>query len=57
MKRSRLIVLFRKKGWYLSRHGSNHDIWTNGKFKEPIPRHSRINEYLAKDLISKHDLE
>ncbi|ATU69493.1 type II toxin-antitoxin system HicA family toxin [Levilactobacillus brevis] len=57
MKRNRLLKLFSKNGWYLYRHGGNHDIWTNGKLKEQIPRHPDINERLAKGLIKKHGLK
>ncbi|MCT2881361.1 type II toxin-antitoxin system HicA family toxin [Lentilactobacillus buchneri] len=56
MKRKRLLQLFERHGWYLYRHGGNHDIWTNGKEKEIIPRHPNINEWLARDLIRKHQL-
>lgn len=56
MKRKRLLQLFKRHGWYLYRHGGNHDIWTNGKEKEVIPRHPNIDEWLARDLIRKHQL-
>lgn len=51
MKRNQLIKLLKKNGWYLARNGVNHDIYTNGKTTEPIPRHSEINEILAKAII------
>ncbi|GAA3192272.1 type II toxin-antitoxin system HicA family toxin [Lentilactobacillus kefiri] len=57
MKRKYLLKLFTHGGWYLYRHGGNHDIWTNGKDKEVIPRHPDINEFLARDLIRKHHLK
>lgn len=56
MKRRKLIKLLEKKGWYLKRNGGNHDIYTNGIQLEPIPRHSEINERLAKEIIRKHEL-
>lgn len=41
MKVSELQKLLKKNGCYISRHGSNHDIWyspiTNKQF--PVPRH------------------
>jgi mRNA interferase HicA len=40
-------------GWWLDRHGSNHDIWTNGEVSEPIPRHPEINEMLSKKILKK----
>jgi len=38
-------------GWWLERHGGNHDIWTNGEISNQLPRHSEINEFLAKSII------
>ena len=43
MKRRELIKRLEDKGWYLKRHGAEHDIYTNGKQSEPIPRHPDIN--------------
>lgn len=57
VQRFKLERLFKKKGWYLLRHGSNHDIWTNGTNKEQIPRHPEINERLARHFIDKHQLK
>jgi len=57
MNQKRLLKLLSKKGWYLYRHGNNHDIWTNGIEKEQIPRHREINELLAKSIIKKHHLD
>ena len=42
-----------KCGWWLERHGGNHDIWTNGEFKIPIPRHKEVNELTAKSIIKR----
>ncbi|MDE5779168.1 MAG: type II toxin-antitoxin system HicA family toxin [Lachnospiraceae bacterium] len=48
MKVSELIKILKKNGCYISRHGSNHDIWhsdiTGKDF--PVPRHS------AKEIAS-----
>ncbi len=38
-------------GWWIERHGGNHDIWTNGEVKIPVPRHKEINELTAKSII------
>ena len=57
MKRRDLIKLFEQNGWYFLRDGGRHDIYTNGKESEPIPRHKEINEKLAKSLIRKHGLK
>lgn len=57
MKRIDLIKLLVKNSWYLKRNGGNHDIYTNGKDIEPIPRHTEINDKLAKGIIKKLDLK
>ena len=53
MKRKDLEKKLAKYGWKFLRHGSNHDIWTNGFDQEPIPRHNEINEILAKKILNK----
>ena len=53
MKRRDLVKLLEENGWHLKRNGSNHDLYTNGESVEPIPRHSEINEMLAKAIIKK----
>ena len=53
MKRRELLKLFTNAGWYFLRNGANHDIYTNGKYNVPIPRHPDINEVLARALIKK----
>lgn len=53
MKRRELIKRLEDKGWYLKRHGAEHDIYTNGKQSEPIPRHPDINERLARSIIKR----
>lgn len=57
MKRRDLIKKLTKAGWYQKREGSNHDIWTDGKHVEEIPRHREINEQLAKDILKKYGLK
>ncbi|GCF92484.1 hypothetical protein NRIC_03750 [Enterococcus florum] len=57
MKTRDLVKLFKKNGWWFVRHGSNHDIYTNGKQTEEIVRHKETNERLAKALIRKHGLK
>lgn len=53
MKRRELIKKLEENGCYLLRHGHDHDIYTNGKNTEPVPRHSDINEELAKKILRK----
>lgn len=57
MKRKDLIKLLESNGWYLKRNGGNHDIYTDGNKREPIPRHSEIEERLAKSIIKKLGLK
>lgn len=57
MKRKDLIKLLADNGWWLLREGANHDIYTNGKRSEPIPRRREINELLAKAIIKRQGLK
>jgi mRNA interferase HicA len=57
MKRKDLIKLFERNGWVFEREGGNHTVYTNGQISEAIPRHSEVNERLAKALIKKHNLK
>ncbi len=57
MKRRDLIKKLEANGWYLLRHGDNHDVYTNGVVNEPIPRHKEINELLAKAIIKRQGLK
>lgn len=57
MKRTDLIKLLERNGWYLKRAGGGHDIYSNGKYSEPIPRHREIKENLAKAIIKRRGLE
>jgi len=54
MKRLLLEQKLRALGCNFHRPGSNHDIWSyeNGR-KFPFPRHSDIDERLAKSMIYK----
>ena len=56
MKRKDLEKKLKKAGWYIIRNGGNHDIWTNGKEMESIPRHNEIKENLAKAIIKRRGL-
>lgn len=53
MKRRDLIRLLEQNGWYFKRSGGNHDLYTNGKQTEAIPRHTEIDEMLARAIIRK----
>ena len=51
MKRRDLEIQLRDLGWWLLRSGGKHDVWTNGTITEQIPRHTEINEQLAKKIL------
>lgn len=56
IKRKDLIKRLEKAGFTLERHGGNHDVYSRGKDKEVIPRHSEINENLAKTILKRWKL-
>ena len=56
MKKRDVEKRFIKGGWWLKRHGGNHDVWTNGEREEQIPRHPEINERLAKAILKRNGL-
>jgi predicted RNA binding protein YcfA (HicA-like mRNA interferase family) len=51
MKRRDLEKKLRALGWLLVRHGSRHDVWSNGERDLVVPRHNEINEYTAKAIL------
>lgn len=56
MKRKDLIKRLEKAGFTLERHGGSHDVYSRGKDKETVPRHSEINENLAKSILKRWKL-
>jgi mRNA interferase HicA len=55
MKRKDLIKILEKLGCELIRHGGKHDWYQNktSGICQPLPRHTEINENLAKSIIKK----
>ena len=55
MKRRDLIKLLTDLGCVLVRHGAKHDWYMNPETRrsQPVPRHTEINERLAKSIIKK----
>lgn len=53
MKRRDLLKELQGIGCILIRPGARHDWYMNPRTKvsQPIPRHSEINEYLARHII------
>ena len=56
MKRKDLIKMLEAKDFVFERHRANHDVYKRGSDKEVIPRHTEINERLAKSIIKKWGL-
>lgn len=56
MKRRDLILKLERAGFEFERHGGNHDIYRRKSDLEKIPRHSEINEKLAKAILKKWGL-
>ena len=52
MKRSELIRELLQAGCALHRHGSRHDVYVNPATgqKQPVPRHTEIDDTLAKHI-------
>ena len=57
VKRRDLVDLMLEKGWKLKRHGSDHDVYQKGEAVEVIPRHTEVDEYLAKAIIKRRHLK
>ncbi|MEA3267169.1 MAG: type II toxin-antitoxin system HicA family toxin [Candidatus Fermentibacteria bacterium] len=53
MKRKDLIKSLLKRGCYLLRHGSRHDIYINPVtgMKQPVPRHREIDNKLVSHIL------
>ena len=56
MKRRDLIKLLENAGFTFYRNGGSHDIYRRGTHTETVPRHSEINENLAKGIIKRNKL-
>ena len=51
MKHQKLIAGIQKAGFWLKRHGAEHDIYTNGHISVTVPRHKDVNENTAKAIL------
>lgn len=56
MKQRDLIKKLEKGGFVFERHGMNHDIYVRGNEMESIPRHTEVNEKLAKAILRRRGL-
>jgi mRNA interferase HicA len=59
VKRSEFVRSLVRRGCYLLRHGSRHDIYANPKTgrKAPVPRHSEIKDSLARMIELQLDVD
>ncbi len=59
MKRRELLRKLQHEGCVLLRSDSNHDIYVNPKTgkKQPVPRHSEIDEHLVEHILRYLGLE
>jgi predicted RNA binding protein YcfA (HicA-like mRNA interferase family) len=57
MKRADLVRKLEDNGWWFKRHGSRHDVYTNGTRSEPIERHNEIPDVLARKIIKRCGLK
>ena len=55
MKKGELLKRLKAQGCVFVKHGKKHDVYMNPRTgaEERIPRHSDINELLAKIIIRK----
>jgi predicted RNA binding protein YcfA (HicA-like mRNA interferase family) len=55
VKRRDLVRAVEKAGAVFIRHGGKHDWYQNPEtgISQPIPRHSEINEFLARSILRK----
>jgi len=55
VKRRDLIRAVEKAGAVFIRHGGKHDWYQNPAtgISQPIPRHTEINEFLARSILRK----
>jgi mRNA interferase HicA len=55
LKRRDLVTKIEALGCALLRHGAKHDWYQNPKTRiaQPVPRHSEINEHLARHVLKR----
>ncbi len=56
MKRRDFIKELERGGFVFERHGASHDIYARGNEREEVPRHSEMNERLAKAILKRRGL-
>jgi mRNA interferase HicA len=53
VRKSELERRLRNYGWWLDRQGGRHEVWTNGRLTEAVPRHREIDERTARSILRK----
>jgi mRNA interferase HicA len=51
VKKRELEDALKELGFEFERHGGKHDVWKRGEEEIAVPRHTEINERLARGLI------
>lgn len=44
-------------GWRLERRGARHDVWRRGERTEAVPRHTDVNDRLARAILARAERE
>ena len=55
MKHKDLVKKLNELGYSFTRHGGNHDVYSNGIRSEMVPRHKEIDEDLAKSILKRYE--
>lgn len=51
--KKRDLKKIKEYGYCFHHHGGDHDVYSNGKRMERIPRHKEVDEDLAKSIIKR----
>ncbi len=57
VKRRDALKVLKKNGWWLNRHATNYDVYTNGYQSEPISRHGDLNKITWQKIMKRNNLK
>lgn len=57
MKKRDFLKKLKANGWWCKRNGKKHDVYTNGKETETVPRHTELDESLVEAIIKRRGLK
>ena len=57
METKLIIKKMKKAGFRFGSHGKNHDWYVRGDDREQIPRHTKMDDRVAKNIINKWGLK